>query len=104
MHLKAARTGDGNVLVSWIRRGRRDADGWSEGDIPLDEETERYRVEIFDGAVVRRTIEVTAPQCVYAAADELADFGSAQESLKLSIRQLGRLAAGIPTEALVFIR
>lgn len=104
VHLKATRTGDGNVLISWIRRGRRDADGWSEGDIPLDEETERYRVEIFDGAVVRRTIEVTAPQCVYAAADELADFGSAQESLKLSIRQLGRLAAGIPTEALVFIR
>ncbi|MDH4442507.1 MAG: glycoside hydrolase/phage tail family protein, partial [Rhizobium sp.] len=104
VHVKAVRSGAGDVVLSWIRRGRVDADGWSEGDIPKDEETERYRVEILDGELVRRTIEVAAPQFVYAAADEVADFGAAQTSLKVRIRQLGRLAAGLPSEAIVSIR
>jgi hypothetical protein len=104
VHLKAARSGAGDVALSWIRRGRTDSDSWSEGDIPLDEELERYRVEILDGAIVRRSVEVMVPQLTYAAGDEIADFGATQASLKLRIRQLGRLAAGLPLEAIIPIR
>jgi hypothetical protein len=104
VHLKAVRTEAGDLALSWIRRGRTDADAWSDGDIPLDEETERYRVEILDGEVLRRAVEVTEPRLIYAADVEIADFGAEQESLKVRIRQLGRMAAGIPTEATIPIR
>jgi hypothetical protein len=104
VHLTAIRTESGDVALGWIRRGRTDADAWSDGEIPLDEETERYRVEVLDGGIVRRTVEVAEPRLTYAAAEEVADFGAAQVSLTVRIRQLGRLAAGLPTEAILPIR
>ncbi len=39
---------DGETYVTWVRRGRLSADAWGEGDIPLGEAYERYRVRFFD--------------------------------------------------------
>ncbi|NTJ41719.1 hypothetical protein G6L28_03775 [Agrobacterium larrymoorei] len=89
VHLRGRRGADG-VRLTWIRRGRVDADGWDAADIPLDEPFERYRIEILNGDEVRRTIEVGEAAYLYVADDELADFGAAQASLGLRIRQLGR--------------
>ncbi|SCX25323.1 hypothetical protein DSM25558_3767 [Agrobacterium sp. DSM 25558] len=101
VHLRGVRRADG-VRLTWVRRGRVEADGWDAADIPLDEVAERYRVEILSDDVVRRTIEVSEAACLYAASDEVADFGSPQTTLVIRVRQLGRaVPRGIATSAVL---
>ncbi|KXG87086.1 baseplate multidomain protein megatron [Agrobacterium bohemicum] len=101
VHLRGMRGADG-VLLTWMRRGRVEADGWDAADIPLDEASERYRVEILSDDVVRRTIEVSEAACLYAASDEVADFGSQQTTLAIRVRQLGRaVPLGIAASAVL---
>ena len=40
------------IEFTWLRRGRVDADLWQEGEIPLAEAAERYRVRILAQSVV----------------------------------------------------
>ncbi|WP_377275665.1 glycoside hydrolase/phage tail family protein [Rhizobium sp. R86522] len=101
VHAKVLRQAAGDLSISWIRRSRIEADAWTDGEVPLDEAQERYRLEILDGGTVLRVAEVTEPAWTYAVADELADFGAPQTALGLRIRQLGRLAAGLPLLAVV---
>jgi hypothetical protein len=83
----AARRGDDGVTISFIRRARYDADGWS-GEIPLGEAFERYEIDILsDGAPVR-TLQTQMPSVLYAAADEIADFGAPCSQLSLRVAQL----------------
>ncbi|NTF31268.1 baseplate multidomain protein megatron [Rhizobium skierniewicense] len=89
VHLRGQRGADG-VLLTWVRRGRVEADGWDAADIPLDEVSERYRIEVLANGAVRRTMEVAAASCLYAVNDEMADFGAAQTTLSIMVRQLGR--------------
>jgi hypothetical protein len=89
VHLRGVRTVDG-VRLTWVRRGRVEADGWDDADIPLDETSERYRVEVLLIDVVVRTMEVSDASCLYAADAEVADFGMAQHTLSVRVRQLGR--------------
>ncbi|KQV63836.1 glycoside hydrolase/phage tail family protein [Rhizobium sp. Root1220] len=100
VHPKGSRNGDGAAVISWIRRGRDGADSWLAADIPLDEPFERYRVEIVDGGTLLRTAETDRAEWIYPVADELADFGSRQDSLTIRVRQLGqRVPLGIPLTA-----
>lgn len=93
VHVKAVRKSDG-VHVSWIRRTRSDGDGWA-GEVPLGEDGEAYRLDILAGSSVRRSIACTAPLALYAAADEVADFGGPQTSLHLRVMQMsGTVGAG----------
>ncbi|NBB51023.1 hypothetical protein GVN24_22340 [Rhizobium sp. CRIBSB] len=103
VHARVVRQASGDLLISWIRRSRIEADAWAEGEVPLDEAQERYRLEILDGSAVVRMVEVGEAGFTYAAEDELADFGEAQAALGLRLRQLGRLAAGMPLEAVITI-
>ena len=86
VHVAAARQSDG-VHISWIRRTRIDGDGWGV-EVPLGEDAEAYALDILSGGAVVRTIATTVPQALYAAADELADFGGVQASLHLRVAQL----------------
>ena len=86
VHVTAAREA-GGVRVSWIRRTRIDGDGWN-GEVPLGEDSESYRLDILSGASVVRSITCAAPSALYAAADELADFGAPQASLHVRVAQL----------------
>ncbi|KQV32622.1 hypothetical protein ASC97_03390 [Rhizobium sp. Root1203] len=100
VHLRGVRNDGGNIVVSWTRRGRDNADSWIGTDIPLDEPFERYRVEIMDGATVVRVAEVDRSEWTYPRADETADFGGRQVSLSVRIRQVGeRIPLGIPAKA-----
>jgi hypothetical protein len=100
VHLKASRTGEG-VRFSWVRRSRVDADSWEASEIPLDETVERYRVEVLEGDVLRRTAETSGPVWLYETADEIADFGFVQDTLTLQVRQLGRIVPyGLPARAI----
>ncbi|MDE1186261.1 MAG: glycoside hydrolase/phage tail family protein [Pantoea sp.] len=104
VHIRGSRNAAGAVVFTWIRRGRIDADNWIAADIPLDEPTERYRVDLMQDGVLRRRTEVDAPTWTYAAADEIADFGAAQSQLQVIISQLGqRVPVGIPAAAIVAV-
>ena len=77
------------MRLAWIRRARRGGDDWEPQEVPLGEESERYEVDILDGAAVLRTIATTMPEALYPAAQELADFGAPQTTLSVRIAQLG---------------
>ncbi len=83
-----ARRVAGGVAISFIRRGRIDADNWEGVEIPLGESAETYVVEILSGAIVKCSITCSATSLVYANADEAADFGAPQTSLRLRIAQV----------------
>jgi hypothetical protein len=102
VHLRARRGAGGAILLTWIRRGRIDSDSWLATEIPLDEPNEAYRLEILSGATAVRTVETAAPSHLYAAAEELADFGAPQTSLAIRVRQLGRaIPLGLPAQAIL---
>ncbi len=102
VHIRGSRNAAGAAAITWVRRGRIDADNWIASDIPLDEPVERYRVEIRWGGEVLRQAEVTEPKWLYPAADELADFGTVQAQLEVSISQMGqRVPLGIAAMATV---
>ncbi|QUS39303.1 hypothetical protein RPMA_11005 [Tardiphaga alba] len=102
VHVTAKRKSDG-VHVSWIRRTRIDGDGWA-GEVPLGEDAEHYRLEIMADDVVMRSITCTTPQVLYAAADELADFGTPQASLHLRVAQVScTVGAGWATDITISI-
>ncbi len=66
-------TGVGDVTVSWLRSPRYGGDSW-DVEPPLCEDYELYRVTVYDGEMVRRTVEVAASPWVYAVADRAVDF------------------------------
>jgi hypothetical protein len=86
VHLKAARGGSG-VTFTWIRRTRIDGDSWV-GEVPLGEDSEQYSVDILSGTAVVRTLGANQPTVLYAAADEIADFGAAQTTLSVRVTQI----------------
>jgi len=96
-HLRAVRRSDG-IHLSWMRRTRIDGDSWN-AEVPLGEDSEAYRLEILSGTSVVRSIACDSASALYANADELADFGAAQHSLRVRVAQLsGTVGAGFPTE------
>jgi hypothetical protein len=86
VHLHATRDGSG-VTFSWIRRTRFDGDSWV-GEVPLGEDSEQYALDVMSGTSVVRTLSVTTPSALYAAADEIADFGAPQTSLSVQVVQV----------------
>lgn len=87
VHARARRTADG-VRLTWIRRTRLDGHGVGLREVPLGEEREAYAIDVLSGASVVRTLSATTPEALYAAADEIADFGAAQSQLSIRIAQL----------------
>lgn len=85
-HLRAT-TMAGDVALTWIRRTRLDGEAdWRDGtaDVPLGETTERYSVEVLDGASLARSAEVTAPLFTYTAAMAAADGISPPYTLRVA--------------------
>jgi hypothetical protein len=100
VHLRARRSGAG-VEFRWIRRTRRDGDGWAV-DVPLGEEREAYEVDVMSGSTVLRTLSAAGPSVLYAAADELADFGAPQSNLAVAVYQLSAtVGRGFPAQAIL---
>jgi hypothetical protein len=90
VHVKARRDASG-VTFTWIRRTRIDGDSWS-GEVPLGEASEQYALDILTGANVLRTLNVTTPAALYAAADELVDFGAPQSAIHVRVYQISATA------------
>lgn len=98
-HLRAELEASGDVAISWIRRARAGGDYWGSGEPPLGAPSEAYRLDILDGAALKRSVDVTEAGYLYSAADQTADFGSPPSSLRLRVAQLdGAGAPGLNTE------
>jgi hypothetical protein len=102
VHLRARRASEG-VVLSWIRRTRVGGDTWA-AEVPLGEEREAYEIDILDGAAVKRTLAATAPTVLYPAAQEIADFGVPQTSLRVRVAQLSAaVGRGFAAETVVAV-
>ncbi|MBK5910559.1 hypothetical protein CCR85_03515 [Rhodothalassium salexigens] len=88
-HLTGRRNAAGDLSLRWIRRTRVAGD-WLDGtDVPLGEEREAYAVDILgpDGTVVR-TLHVSAPDAIYTAAQQGADFGTPPPTVTVRVAQI----------------
>lgn len=88
VHIRAAVQTNGDMLVSWIRRGRVDADSWLVPEIPLGEEREAYRIDIYQGQKPVRSSEVTGTRWVYSAVNRLADLGSSDAEFDFAVAMI----------------
>jgi hypothetical protein len=97
VHLKARMEND-DLHLSWIRRGRHDADSWIGEDIPLGEEQEFYRVDIAPaGGAVLRSVTTAIPRWIYTRADQATDFPERPSVVEVLVRQLSAaVGEGIP--------
>ena len=98
-HVRGLRSA-GDLAISWVRRTRIGGDNWDAAEVPLGEETERYEVDILDGATVKRTLAATAPSLTYTAAQQTADFGAPQSAIDVRVFQLSAVfGRGTPRPA-----
>jgi hypothetical protein len=101
----AARRTAAGVEISWLRRARSGADSWEPVEIPLGEDVSQFTCDILDGAVLKRSLACAASPALYAAADELADFGQPQATLWLRVTQLSAVVgSGTPFAGAVPVR
>ena len=77
-----------DIAIEWIRQTRIGGDAWEPVEVPLGEASESYAVTIGDGMTAFRTLMVATPAATYAAADQVADFGSLPSAITLSISQV----------------
>lgn len=91
-HGSAASTSD--ITLSWFRRARVGAQ-WVDGtDVPLDESSESYQLQILNGSTVVRTVVVTGPftapaqpAYTYTAANITADGFTTGNTITFSVAQ-----------------
>lgn len=90
-NLRLHRNTSGALLeLRWQRRTRFNGDAWGKDDVPLNEDFERYRVRIYNGATVVREKIVDGAQLLwYLNAEAISDFGSVQTTLKFGVAQYG---------------
>lgn len=99
VHLRGKRQSDG-VLLSWVRRGRYNADSWAGSDIPMDEDQLQFRVKLYHNNAVIYEVLVSDTQYLYPNAQELSDFGQIQSELRFSVQQIGgQISQGVVNSA-----
>lgn len=102
-HLAAALDEDGDMLISWVRRGRLGRELTSGVDIPLSEAFERYEIDILTpaGAVLRTVTVNDAQELLYTYAQQLADFTVRDVPMLVRVYQISEIVGrGTPAELL----
>lgn len=103
VHIKGDRNSSGDLVISWIRRTRAEAEWRDLVDAPLFEDAELYEAEILDGVDVVRTFTgLTTATAIYTSAQQVSDFGSNQASVSVKIYQVSTIRGnGFPGEAII---
>ena len=78
---------DGDLALAWIRRARKDGDGWGAGNPPV-EGVEAYRVRVTGGESDREW-DVTQTAAIYPATEQVVDF-PAGGLARIEVAQLGQ--------------
>lgn len=87
VHLRAAWSG-ADLSLSWVRRGRLNADAWGFGDIPLDEAREAYTLLLKDNGVEVLRTQVETPSYTVSEADRLALFPGGLGAAHFEVAQI----------------
>jgi hypothetical protein len=97
VHLKAERQADGTIWLRWIRRSR-EGWGWPDGiETPLGEEREAYRLIVTPDRGARWQAELERPEIQFSTSQLSALRGQGATRLTCEIKQLGRMAASLPS-------
>lgn len=92
VHLQVFRQDDGDLVLTWIRRGRFGQTLQSGTDVPLSEETEAYEVDILADGALLRTVDATEETITYTAAQQATDYGSpVPEVLTFEVYQISAI-------------
>ncbi|MGA7850288.1 MAG: hypothetical protein WCA13_14375 [Terriglobales bacterium] len=109
VHVTGTRDGSDNLTIGWVRRTRYGGLGLV-GPTPLNEDSEAYSIDIYNGATVVRTIAWTPgtydangnPETSYTAADQTADGLTPGNPVSVVIYQLsGEVGRGFPAPAVI---
>lgn len=97
-----ARPLGGDLRIDWVRRDRLGGDVW-DGEVPLSEAREVYRLRVRNGAAVVREVELTTPAFLYTAAQRAADLAAGGAGiLSIEVAQgSAMLGWGAPTTRLL---
>jgi hypothetical protein len=82
-HLSVNLDDTGALALSWIRRTRVEGDSW-EGEVPLGEDAELYRIQIAKDGTPLREVETTTPDWLYPAALQAVDTASGDIDVRVS--------------------
>jgi hypothetical protein len=89
VHLHGSRNGGGDLTITWVRRTRYSGEWRDLVDVPLNEGSEAYEVDVLDGAgQVLRTLSSTMPSVTYLVADQTTDFGAPQSTVDIAVYQM----------------
>jgi hypothetical protein len=92
VHVTGSRDDNSNIIINWIRRSRINNDWRDSVDIPLNEESEKYQIEIFDQAdQVARVIETSAPTIIYTAEQQISDFKELPKAITVKLYQISAI-------------
>jgi hypothetical protein len=102
VHIQGSRDGVGDLTITWVRRTRYGGAWRDLVEVPLNEASEAYEVDVLDqDETVLRTLTSSSPNVTYTAADQTADFGAPQATIDIAVYQLsaavGRGFAGRAT-------
>ena len=89
VHVKGTRDIYHNLIITWVRRARINAEWLDNTDTPLDEEIESYDIEILDNQnIIKRTITIKNTSIfVYSIEQQHTDFKSIQKNINIRIYQ-----------------
>lgn len=89
--LRAIRVSSGDLTLSWKRRTRFKGDSWEGLEIPLNEDIERYQLDIWNSAntlVVRSVVVDDVQSYLYTAAQQTADHGAPITQVRITVYQV----------------
>jgi hypothetical protein len=73
VHLRAERSGSGDLELAWKRRTRIDGDSWLSVEVPLGEEREEYLLRVRADEAVVREVHLATAGWNYPYAQQLSD-------------------------------
>jgi hypothetical protein len=89
VHIRGTRNGGEDLIVTWVRRTRFSGEWRDLVDVPLNEASETYEVDVLDGGdQVVRMLSSTTTSVTYTATDQTTDFGAPQSAIDLVVYQL----------------
>ena len=88
VHLRTRWSG-ADLLLSWVRRGRIEADSWGAGEIPLGEDSELYQLRLLNaGGEPVFESELQTRQIVISEAELSALFATGLDGARFEVAQI----------------
>lgn len=79
---------NGDLVLSWLRRGRLGHELTSGAEIPLSEASESYEIDILAGSDIVRTLSSSTTTVTYTVAQQVEDFGPDIASVSACVYQM----------------